>query len=547
MKYLYARFNKVFICLSFSFFLFGSCSKTSEQLFSENDYKVHFVYLADDLLQGRKPGTRGGNLAAAYIAKQFKNVGLEPISEEKGYFQYIPMVGFTPDYKSVKCKISDGKKEEMITPFEEIILVSQDTVTHAHTTGELVFVGYGTEAPEYDWDDFKNHDVSGKIVVVLCNDPDYQKTGFGEKGWTFYSRWGYKEDMAVLKEAKGIIYLHETTMADFPFSVVQYSATPEMSYPQEKLNHPLEFYAWMSLPAFERVFAMTDFDFSQLKDKADSKDFEPIPLGIHIDVSFDQSIRVYSSPNVIGVLPGTEVNDECVLYMAHYDHLGIGAAINGDSIYNGAQDNASGTAALISLAEAYGSYPGKRSIVFIATTEEEGGLRGSNYYTRHPIMPLENTVFGLNMDMMSFYGKRSGLLLDPIKFTTAREKLKEIAEEHHMQLLPDIEGSSAFRSDHYSFYSRGIVVPSVYLQGDYLTMEKQEAEKAQQTIGHFYHLPNDEIYPSFRYDGVIQQLEVMYYIGRYYADSNDKPVLLPENPFNAAMRFNEIKKEKGIY
>jgi Zn-dependent M28 family amino/carboxypeptidase len=250
---------------------------------------------------------------------------------------------------------------------------------------------------------------------------------------------------------------------------------------------------------------------------------------------------------VIGVLPGTEVDDECVLYMAHYDHLGIGTPINGDSIYNGAQDNASGTAALISLAEIYSSSPCKRSIVFIATTEEEGGLRGSDYYARHPVIALENTVFGLNMDMMSFYGKRSCLLLDPVKITTAQEKLKEIAEEYHLQLLPDIEGSSAFRSDHYSFYSRGVVVPSVYLTGDYLTMEKQEAEKTLQTIGDFYHLPNDEIYPSFRYDGVMQQLEVMYYIGRYYADGTDKPSLLTENPFNAAMRFNEIKKEKGIY
>jgi Zn-dependent M28 family amino/carboxypeptidase len=303
----------------------------------------------------------------------------------------------------------------------------------------------------------------------------------------------------------------------------------------------------MSLPAFEKVFTMTDFNFNQLKDKADSKDFEPIPLGLHIDVSFDQSFRVYSSPNVIGILPGTEVSNECVLFMAHYDHLGIGAAINQDSIYNGAQDNASGTAALISLAEAYSSHPGKRSLVFIATTEEEGGLHGSKHYTNHPIIPLENTVFGLNMDMLSFFGKRSGLLLDPIRFTTAREKLKEIAEEHQMQLLPDKEGSSAFRSDHYSFYSEGIVVPSVYLHGDYLTMEKQEVEKAQQTIGQYYHLPNDEIYPEFNYDGVLQQLEVMYSIGRYYADSNDKPFLLPENPFNAVGRFNEIKKEKGIY
>ncbi len=273
MKTEYQKQTGIFLLflLVFTFIQsFNSYSQTSNQLFTENNYKSHFEFLADDLLEGRKPGTRGGDLAALYIAKQFENAGLKPISEEYGYYQNVPMVGFSADYNSVQCTISSDIMEETIIPYDEIILLSQDTISNIQTEGELIFVGYGINAPEYEWDDYKEIDVTGKIVVVLCNDPDYEMTGFGAEGWTYYSLWTYKEEMAILKGAKGIIYLHNTEMADFPFSVVQHSVTPEWSYLKSRTKNPLSFYAWMSQPAFDKVFSNTDFDFVQLKKKADN-------------------------------------------------------------------------------------------------------------------------------------------------------------------------------------------------------------------------------------------------------------------------------------
>lgn len=527
--------------------LFNSCINKSENLFSVNEYKAHFGFLSNDLCEGRKPGTKGGNIAALYIAKQFQSYGLKPVSEETGYFQNVPMVGFSVDYNSVKCSISSDNEQVSIKPFEEIILLSQDTINNIDVQGEMVFVGYGIDAPEYNWEDFKGEDLSDKILVFLCDDPDFEKTGFGSESWTYYSLWTYKEEMAIIQHAKGIIYLHKTDMADFPFSVVQHSLTPEWSYSQERLKNPLKFYAWMSFPAFEKVFNMANITFEQLKNKADSKEFKPTPLNLNIDVSFNQKFRLYDSPNVIGILPGTKYKDECIIYMAHYDHLGIGTPVDGDSIYNGAQDNASGSAALISLAKAYSIHPTQKNILFLATTGEESTMLGSDYYARHPVFPLDKTDFGINMDMLDFYGKRSGFVLNPIQISDAKNKIQEIADDMNLELLPDYEGSEAFRSDNFSLYSRGVVTPSIFLDGEYLTMSKKEVEETYKEIGDFYHLPNDEIYQSFRYDGVLQYLEIAYRVGRYFAESDEKPVMFQENPFSAATKFYQLKKEKGIY
>lgn len=525
----------------------SSCSPEPKQVFSENVYKGHLEFLSNDLLDGRKPGTRGGDLAALYIAKQFEILGLQPVSSETGYYQDVPMAGFSTDYSSVKCSVSKMSGKVNLIPYEEIILSSQDTLKNINLEGDLVFAGYGTTAPEYQWDDFKDVDLSGKILVVLCDDPDYELTGFGTKGRTIYSQWTYKEEMAIMKGAKGIIFIHETEMADFPFSVVQHSAAPELTYLQSRLKNPLSFYAWVSLPAFEKMISMTDYDFKILKNKANNRDFNPLSLGLKINASFKQDFHIYTSPNVIGILPGTKKADECILYMAHYDHLGVGSPVDGDSIYNGARDNASGTAALITLAQAFSLKASERSILFLATTGEEALMLGSNHYATHPVIKLENTIIGFNMDMMSVYGRRSAFRLEPIQITTAYEEIKNIGKEMNMELLPDLEGSDIFRTDHLPLYSRGVVVPDIFLGGDYLTLTKDQVDKVKETVGEYYHLPNDEIYPIYRYDGILQQMEIVYNIGRYYADAVTKPALLPENPYKGVMRFNKIKEERGIY
>lgn len=527
--------------------LLASCSKEPKTLFSENIYKDHLNYLASDLLEGRKPGTKGGDLAASYIAKQFEILGLQPCSGETGYYQNVPLVGFTTDYSSVICSVSKTNRKVNIIPYEDIILLSQDTLKDINLEGDLVFAGYGTTAPEYKWDDFKDVDISGKILVVLCDDPDFQTTGFGTKDRSFYSQWTYKEEMAIMKGARGIIFIHDTEMSDFPFAVVQHSAAPELSYLQSRLKNPLSFYAWVSLPAFEKMVSLTDYDFKILKNKANNRDFAPLSLGLKINVTFKQEFHLYTSPNVIGILPGTKHSDECVLYMAHYDHLGIGSPVNGDSIYNGARDNATGTAALLSLAQVFSSKASERSIVFLATTGEESLMLGSNYYATHPAIKLENTSIGFNLDMMNIYGKRSAFRLQPIQVTTAYEEIKSICKEMNLELLPDLQGSDLYRTDNLPLYSRGVIVPDVFSAGDYLTQTKLEVDKVKEFVGEFYHLPNDEIYPVYKYDGVLQQMGMVYNIGRFYARGTAKPALLPENPYKAVMRFNKIKEDRGVF
>lgn len=529
------------------FALLTSCKEATSKIFSENEYKAHLEFLADDLLQGRQPGTAGGDIAALYIARQFEEIGLEPIDRDQSYFQYVPMFGITPDYSTISCKILSANKQVSVRPFEEIILSSMDSVERVDIKGDLIFVGYGTVAPEYNWDDFKDVDVSGKIIVVLCNDPDYEKTGFGAEGWTSYSHWRYKEDMAILKGAKGIIYLHTTDMAGFPFSVIQYSATPEMKMPRQRLKTPLEFYAWLSSDAFEKVFELDEFNFKELKEKADSREFKPVNLNLSIESSFKQKVRLYQSPNVIGLLPGTGSKDEYILYTAHYDHLGIGRAINGDSIYNGAQDNASGTAAILCLAQAHKRFPPKRNVLFIATTEEEGGLNGSKYFTAHPLVPLKDIKLGINIDMLSFLGERAGISLNPVNITSERDNIEKLAEAQHMKLFPEPEGSEIFRTDISSFLAKNVIMMQISMEGDYLSLKQNEVERFEKEMGNFYHQPKDEIYPFFRYDGIIQVMDLIYEIGNYYANSSISPIFVNENPLESAGKFSQVKVDAGIY
>jgi len=523
-------------------------AQTDTIKFDEQYYKANFKFLADDLLEGRRPGTRGGNLAALYIARQFESIGLKPISDEQEYFQMVPAVGFSTDYKSVQFTIHANGKKETLDPYNEVILLSQEPTESIKIKGDLVFAGYGIEAPEYDWNDFKDQNVSGKILVFLCNDPDYKKTGFGSESWTYYGMFTYKEEMAILKGAKGIIYLHNNEMAALPFSAFQHAMAPEWSYSEYRTKNPLALYAWVAQPAFERVLSMVGLNFNVLKEQADRKDFHPMPLKLNVDVSFKQNHRHYKSPNVIGILPGKEKGDECILCMAHYDHLGIGEPIQGDSIYNGARDNASGTAGLISLAREFCAHPVKRSVVFLATTGEENMFLGSEYYSMNPVVPLKKTIIVFNMDIMSFYGRQEMFSLYPIECSDAVPRVKSLGQELGLKLKPDGIDTTAryFRYDHLPFNSRDVVALTVGLGGKYLATSENQVAEIRKKIRSSYHQPNDEVYSCFRYDGVMQELEVLYHVGRYYAEHDERPNLKPDNPSNPAKRMIRLKKEKEI-
>jgi hypothetical protein len=524
----------------------GASDDTAKgKLFSEEEYKAHLNFLAHDLLEGRAVGVRGGELAALYIATQFQAAGLKPISEEEGYFQRVPMVGITTDYETLRCSFSTGGRSIGLTPIEDLVVTSELTQDAINVEDELLFVGYGIDAPEYNWDDFKGMDVRGRVLVMLVNDPDYEKTGFGSESLTYYGRWTYKEEIARIKGAKGLIMLHTDESATYPFAVVQSSWAIERVNMEGEIKNPLALDGWASQPAFDKVLDLVGLSYAKLKEVADSREFVPFPLGITINVGFKQTYRRFTSPNVIGVLPGTSKADEAVVYMAHYDHLGVGREIDGDTIYNGAVDNASGTAAIICLAKAFASAPEppKRSVIFLATTGEESGLLGSEYYSVHPVIPLEKTVIALNKDCCNFYGRRDGFGAFPIQFTDAVPAFEKLGEEMGLKLsVGGVDrGGGAFRVDNFPLCARGTVALSIGLSGNNLTLTEEQVNEMREKIGRWYHQPIDEVYPFWNYEGVMQEMEVLYQVGRYYADGGEKPSMKPENPFNAPIRVRNMK------
>lgn len=527
----------ILICMA----VIGIAQTSETPTFKEHEFRAHMEFLAHDLLEGRAMGTRGGELAAAYIAAQFKAAGLQPFSQEHGYFQRISLHGHTTDQDSVDASVKAGGETFDLKNIDDIVAVSEVQAEEINYSGDLLFVGYGIEAPEFGWDDYKGVDVTGKTLVMLVNDPDYEKTGFSGESLTYYGRYGYKQQIARLKGARGLILLHSDETATYGFQVVQTSWSNESFFFEGEPANPLELVCWITSPAINEILASQDLSFDKLKEKADSSEFQPFELTATIDISLKQNVRTISSPNVIGILPGSQRPDEYVIITGHYDHLGVGIPdAEGDTIYNGAMDNASGIAGIICLARAFGERtPPARTLVFFANTGEESGLMGSTYYMEHPPFPLENTIVAINKDVMSLYGRRDGFSAFPAQYSTAVADLEEIGERlglNHRTVTVDRSGY-AFRSDHFPFAARGVVAMSVGLSGKNLSLTDEEMKKIRQAVGRTYHQPSDEVHPLWRYDGVMQELELLYIVMNHWAGDAPKPEMTGENPFFSTMRL----------
>ncbi|MBN2491102.1 MAG: M28 family peptidase [Planctomycetes bacterium] len=516
-----------------------------EQRFSIAEYRAHLRFLADDLLEGRAPGSRGGDLAARYIAAQFEAAGLEPISEAAGYFQPVPMIGNRTDLGSARLRLRAGEHGIEVAIPDEAVLVSEGDAPEIRLEDELLFVGYGIDAPEFSWDDYKETDVRGKVLVMLLGNPDHGKTGFGSESLTYYGRWTYKLEIARVKGARGLVLLHTAPSATYDFAVVKSSWTIERVNLAGELGNPLTLVAWIARPALERALAPVGLDHAALETKAADRTFRPFPLGLALDAALAQRTRTFTSPNVIGRLPGAKRPDEAVIYMAHYDHLGIGPLVAGDAIYNGAIDNASGTAALLCLARTFAAAAPRpeRTVLFLATTGEESGLLGSEYYTMHPVVPLEKTVLVLNKDCCSFLGRRSGFSAFPIQLTDAAEAVEGLGRELGLELAVGgvDRGGGAFRVDSFPFCARGVVGLSLWLRGRNLSVSEDEAKALAARAGRWYHQPNDEVHPYWRYDGIRQELALLHHLGRHYAGSAPAPKLDATHPFGPAIRLRQAK------
>ncbi len=498
--------------------------------------------LSSDAYEGRAPATPAEQKTLDYIVKRFEAAGLKPGNKGQ-WLQEVPLVQHTANNVS-PLVFSGGKTPVSLAFRKDMVVATYQVVPHAELKdSDVVFVGYGINAPERGWNDYAGVDVKGKTVVILINDPDWQTMTldgpFGGRAMTYYGRWTYKYEEAARQGAAGAIIIHDTEPAAYGWGVVDSSWTGaqlEQDQPGDHMDQS-KVIGWIQQDAAKALFASAGKDYAALIEAAKHKGFKAVPLGVKASVSWDNAIKRQASHNVVGILPGSERPDEVVLYSAHWDHLGRCAPVNGDDICNGALDNASGTAGLIALAEAHAKAgPAKRSIVFLAVTAEESGLLGSKFYAENPVYPLAKTVGGVNMDGINIVGPAKDFVITGVGKSELEDLVKPFVAAQGRVIVPEPnpERGSYYRSDHFSFAKLG--VPMLYGESgeDLVNGGKEAGHKAvEDYITHRYHKPQDEYRDDWDWSGGVQDLKIYYGLGRQLADGTAWPNWYPSAEFRA--------------
>lgn len=516
----------------------------------------HIRTLSSNEYEGRAPASRGETLTLRYLEAQFKKLGLKPGNPDGTYFQNVPMVGITADpsaelvFKNAGAQ--GGPPATVTLKFgDEFVAWTKRVEPQIRIDSDLVFVGYGVVAPEYRWDDYKAADLKGKTLVMLVNDPpvpdphDPSKLDdntFKGKAMTYYGRWTYKYEIAAKKGAAGALIVHETEPAGYPWGVVKGSNSGEQFslVTQDKNRSRCAVEGWITLDNARELFAMTGKDFDALKKAAVDRNFRPVPLGAKASLTLKNKIRTIESRNVVAKLEGRDakLRNEYVIYTAHWDHLGIGPAVNGDTIYHGAQDNASGTAGLLDLAKSYSKVqpPPRRSILFISVTAEEKGLLGSEYYAKHPLYPLRGTAAEINMDSMNVLGRTKDFVVIGLGNSTLDDIVKAIAAEQGRVVHPDPEPEKGFyyRSDHFEFAKEGVPAFDTHAGVEYLGRpEGWGLERRRQYTANDYHKPSDTIRPDWDLSGQVEDLQLLFSLGYRVANADQYPTWNPGTEFKA--------------
>lgn len=498
--------------------------------------------LSSDAYAGRAPTSPEEAKTIAYIADRLAKAGLRP-GNKGSWYQDVPMVEIGANPTPMTFTV-DGKPPVALAYKDDMVVGTLRVVPKvALSNSEVVFVGYGINAPQLGWNDYAGVDVKGKTVLILINDPDWEtKTlegTFGGRAMTYYGRWTYKYEEAARQGAAAAIIIHDTEPAAYGFDVVVSSwAKPRLNLDATD-NHMGESAAigWMTGPAATRVFAQAGQDYALLRAAAKAKGFAAVPLGTTMSISMDNTIRRQMSKNVVGILPGKTRPNDYVLYSAHWDHLGRCLPVKGDGICNGALDNATGTAGLVALAEMNGkARAAARSQVFLAVTAEESGLLGSKYYAEHPIYPLGQTVGGVNMDGLNVVGATKDVVVVGPGLSELDDYVARYTKSGNrvIALDPDPEKGYYYRSDHFSFAREG--VPMMYASGgEDLVVGGPTAGKkaADDYVVNRYHKPQDEYDPKWNWDGAVQDLNMYYGIGRELAEGKAWPNWAPTAEFRA--------------
>ncbi|MBS1600793.1 MAG: M28 family peptidase [Bacteroidetes bacterium] len=517
-------------------------NKTSASLFNKDSLVKHIIVLSSDSFEGRKPFSKGDTKTVDYLKNSFVALGLEPGNNDN-YFQDVPMVEITPSpAPTLKVESAKGNFDLQLTKDYVVSTQRTDSVISLDHD-ELIFAGYGVVAPEYNWNDYAGINVKGKVVLVMVNDPGFgtaDSSIFKGRTMTYYGRWTYKFEEAARQGAKACFIIHNTEAASYPFSVVQNSWGSSNLYLDNKNSNDYHcaLTAWVSAEAAKKILAAAGKDTSLLV-QANSHEFKAISLGEKLSTVVKVKSVYNSSRNLIGKITGTKRPDEYILYTAHWDHLGIGKPdAKGDSIYNGALDNASGTAALLEIARAFKNEKEKpeRSILFLAVTGEEQGLLGSEYYGQHPIYPLKKTVAELNMDVIKPIEKSNDIIIVGAGQNELEDYLAEVAKAKGMYITPDPlpEAGRYFRSDHFSLAKVG--VPALDIRGgeDVTGKGKDYGKKwVDDYTKNHYHTPSDEYDSTWTFEGGIQEMEILFMIGKKLASETTWPKWKQGSEFKA--------------
>jgi Zn-dependent M28 family amino/carboxypeptidase len=503
--------------------------------------------LASDEFEGRAPGSKGEELSVKYIEDQFRKLGLKPGNPDGSYFQEVPLAGITSDPHMI---FNVAGKAPIELKFPDDFVASSPRLQNEIKidNSDLVFVGYGVVAPEYGWDDYKDLDVRGKTILMLIGDPPVadpkepaklDEKMFKGKAMTYYGRWTYKYEIAAQRGAAAAIIIHETEPAAYPFSVVKTSWAKEnfeLDNPDKNLS-AVQARSWITDDVAKKLLADCGQDFVALKKTAVTKGFRPVALSAKAKIDIKQTLRSFKSRNVIGKLEGSDPNlkDQYVIYSAHWDHLGRHPELQGDQIFNGAVDNASGCAAVLQLAAGFTKLnpPPKRSLLFLCTTAEEAGLLGAKFYAEHPLYPLEKTLADINIDSMNVWGKAREVEDTSFGFSTLDDMLAAAAKRQGRTAIPNSrpEKGSIYRADNFEFSKAG--VPSLYIgKGEHLLTRPENAPlRSDEFDLHDYHQVSDDIKPDWDLTGAVQDVDLLFEVGSQVANADKFPEWKPGNEF----------------
>ena len=513
------------------------------------DLLRHTGRLADDAFEGRAPGTPGEELTVAYLTGEFQRMGLQPGNPDGTWVQDVPLVGFTA---AVTANVtSAGRPFPLAGGVDFVADTRRATAVVDVPDADIVFVGYGVVAPEYGWDDYKDVDVTGKTILMLVNDPAIpdpaestrlDESMFRGTAMTYYGRWSYKYEIAAEKGAAAALVIHETGPAGYPFGVVGSGWGREaFDIASDDGNMgSVAVRGWIRDEAVARLLAGSGLDFAQLKREALSKDFRPVTLNAKSSFRIENTLRNVQSRNVVAKREGSDpvLKDEYVIYTAHWDHLGRDPSLAGDQIFNGALDNASGTAALLELAEAAALLDPapSRSMLFLAVTAEEKGLLGAKYYAQNPLYPLARTLANINMDGVNQWGRTSDIVVIGLGNSTLDDLLSAVAAAEGRTLAPDPESEKGFfyRSDHFEFAKEG--VPALYTDAGTRFLDKPEGwarQKRDEYTANDYHQVTDEIKPDWDLSGAAEDLRLLFRVGVNVATTDVWPTWNPGTEFLA--------------